>query len=157
MSKNNNYGLTPIGPVGPLAPFGDFFRGLFDDDMFELMPRPRHASQMLSALSNVRSDIKETDTSYVVEAELPGFKKEDIKLDMTDGILTITAETSSEKEEENKDNYVHKERYCGRMMRQYAFKDVDADAITAKYNNGILEVELPKKEPTKTKNEIKID
>lgn len=103
----------------------------------------------------VRSDIKETDTSYIVEAELPGFKKEEIKVSMRDGVLNISAETNSEVEDK-KHNYVRKERVSGKFSRNYVFDNVNEDAITAKYDNGILVVELPKSEKISTEKGITV-
>ena len=140
-----DFGLVPFGGIS--------MRNWFDDDFGSLIPR---GLQDFAAFNKVRSDIKETDTEYVVEAELPGFNKEDIKLEIDDGVLSITAETKSEKEE-NKDNYVRKERFSGSFVRHYAFENVDESAISAKYNNGVLEVTLPKKEKVETKKGISIE
>ena len=134
-----------------MVPFG--MRDLFSDDFGGFIPR---GFQELTALNRVRSDIKETDTEYVVEAELPGVNKEDIKVDIDDGVLTISTEMNGEKKED-KNNYVRRERYTGSYVRQYAFENVDEDKISAKYNNGVLEVTLPKKEKTETKKGISIE
>ena len=94
--------------------------------------------------------------SYIVEAELPGYSKKDIKVELSDGILTISAETNKESEE-TKDNFVRKERYMGKVSRCYSFDDVDEDSVKAKYNNGILSIELLKVDKSVPKKNINIE
>ena len=102
------------------------------------------------------SDIKEDENSYVVEAELPGFEKEDISIDMEDGVLSISAERKAETEDK-KDGYVRKERYMGKVSRSYTFDSVDEEQIKAKYDKGILTVTLPKVQKSVSKKGINID
>jgi len=96
-------------------------------------------------------DIWENEEKYVVEAELPGFDKKDIDINITDDILTIKA--ARKKEEEKKDkNYYYAERSYGEFVRSVRLpSEVDKKAIKAKYNNGVLELTLPKTKEAKEK------
>ena len=102
-----------------------------------------------ASLPAFRTDIREVNDKYVLEAELPGFNKEDISLDVKDGILTITAEhkESSEKKDE-KGTYLRRERRYGSFSRSFDITGIDEAGITAAYNNGVLELNLPKAQPT---------
>ena len=85
---------------------------------------------------------------FVLEAELPGFDKGDIKLDVKDGILTITAEHSENQEQKDaKGAYIRRERRYGSFSRSFDITGIDEGSITAAYNNGILELNLPKAVP----------
>ncbi len=93
-----------------------------------------------------KTDIKDNGDSYELEAELPGFNKEDIDIEVKDDILTISAERSSESEEKDEDgNYIRRERSYGSFTRGFDVSDVNIDSIEVAYNNGILEVKMPKK------------
>jgi len=107
---------------------------------------------------NFRTDIIEKDDKYILQAELPGFKKEDIKIDLNDDMLVISAEHSEEKEKKDKDNtYIRKERKYGSFSRSFRVADIDTDKITAAYTDGVLELDLPKKEiPKKESKRIDI-
>ena len=98
-------------------------------------------------VSAFRTDITEKDGKYVLEADLPGFKKEDISVDIDKDCLTITAEHKSEEKEENADSYIRRERYYGSYTRSFNVKGIDTEAITAAYNDGVLTLTMPKKEP----------
>ena len=95
-----------------------------------------------------RTDIRDTGDSYVLEAELPGFRKEDISLDLKDSILTITAshDESSETKDE-KGSYIRRERRYGSFQRSFDVTGIDERAITAAYESGVLAVTLPKAKP----------
>ena len=99
-------------------------------------------------VSAFRTDITEKDGNYVLEAELPGFNKEDISIDLDKDCLTITASRNSENSEEDKDkNYVRRERFYGSYSRSFNVSGIDTEQITAAYNDGILSVSMPKKNP----------
>ncbi len=104
------------------------------------------------------TDIKEEDDKFILEADLPGFKKEDIKLDVDNDILTISAERHSEHEDKDKrGNYVRCERSYGSYSRSFDVSAIDADKITATYEDGVLALTMPKKEalvPKKMRVEI---
>ena len=101
-----------------------------------------------SNLSTFRTDIRDEGDKFVMEAELPGFNKEDIKLDVKDGILTISAQhTENKDEKDDKGSYIRRERRYGSFTRSFDITGVDDEHITASYNNGVLELNLPKAVP----------
>ncbi len=108
-----------------------------------------------SGLQSIKADVRETEKDFIVEAEIPGAKKEDIKLDLRDDRLTISVETSEEKNEE-KNNYIRRERRYGSSSRSFYVQNVKHEDVTAKYENGVLTVVLPKSEGKKTNNRIEI-
>ena len=129
--------------------------------MFGMIPFDRRDSSLFDMLDNFernffgtssntassfRTDIRDEGDKFVLEAELPGFKKEDIKLDLKDGVLTISAQHSSENEEK-KDSYVRRERRYGSFSRSFDVSGIQEDHISAAYNNGVLELTLPKAQP----------
>lgn len=93
----------------------------------------------------IRVDVKENDQEYIVEAELPGVKKEEINVELIDGRLRIAVQ-KNEETEEKQENYLRKERRSASMVRSFMVKDVVDDNITAKFENGLLTLVLPKKE-----------
>ena len=110
------------------------------------MERAFFGSQQPSVLS-FRTDVTDTGDSYKLEAELPGFKKEDIKLDVENDVLTISAERKLDNKEE-KHNFVKRERLYGSYSRSFDVSGIDVDKISAGYTDGVLTVELPKKVET---------
>ena len=101
-----------------------------------------------TALASCKTDIKDEGDKFVLEAELPGFEKEDIKLDLDGDNLVITAEHNTENEEKDKDGkYIRRERSYGSYQRSFDVSAVDVDKIEAEYKNGILILDLPKKAP----------
>lgn len=94
-------------------------------------------------LENFNTDVIDKGDSYLLQAELPGFQKEDINIDLDKDTLTISASHSEEKNEK-KDNYVKQERRYNSYCRSFHIPGIRKDEITAAYNNGILEVSLPK-------------
>ena len=101
-----------------------------------------------SQLAAFRTDVQETDDAYILETDLPGFKKEDIDVQIKEDVLTIKAERHAAHEnKEEKNNYVRVERSCGSYSRSFEISGVDTDAITAKYEDGVLTLTLPKKAP----------
>lgn len=102
---------------------------------------------LFSAASSFDVDIKETDTEYTLEADMPGLTKEDIQLDYQDNVLSIGAHREEGKDETDKEgNYIRRERSVRSYKRQFILRDVDESNITAKFDNGVLTVQLPKKE-----------
>ena len=92
-----------------------------------------------------RTDIRDAGDKYLLDAELPGFNKEDISLDIKDGILTITAEhNESNDQKDDKGNYIRRERRYGSFRRSFDISGIDENTISASYQNGILELSLPK-------------
>ena len=95
-----------------------------------------------------RTDIRDTGDSYVLEAELPGFRKEDISLDLKEGILTITATHSeSSEQKDGEGSYIRRERRYGSFQRSFDVTGIEEKNITAAYENGVLSLTLPKAKP----------
>lgn len=90
-----------------------------------------------------KTDIVDKGDKFVLEADLPGFKKEDIDIDIDGNMLTISAK-HSEKREENKDNYIRRERRYGSFTRSFDVSNIKTDEIKAEYKDGVLTLELPK-------------
>lgn len=97
-----------------------------------------------------RTDIRKIENGFVLEADLPGFDKKDIAVDIDGDILTIKAERHSESENsENKDSFVRIERSYGSYERSFDVSGINTDLISAKYENGVLVLNMPEKEPVK--------
>ncbi|MBT9692649.1 MAG: Hsp20/alpha crystallin family protein [Eubacterium ventriosum] len=135
-----------------LAPSIFGMNDLFDDfgDVFEFSPAFR---KQVAATRNISSDIKELADGYQIEMELPGFAKEEVKAQLKDGYLTITAEHNAENKEENNEEgqkkeavkYIRRERYYGKCQRSFFVgKNVTEEDINAKFENGILTMYVPK-------------
>lgn len=127
---------------------GDSFYNMIDSFFTDFPQR--------SMLNTFKMDIKEQDDQYVVEAEVPGVKKEDIHLDIEKGVLSISI-TKQENTEEQTDNYVHKERFTSSMSRRVYLGEVNEENLKAKLNDGILEISIPKKAPDTLKKSISIE
>lgn len=92
-----------------------------------------------------RADIKDAGEKYVLEAELPGFQKEEISLNVKDGILTICAQHSENNDQKDDDGkYIRRERRYGSFRRSFDISGIDESAIAAAYRDGVLELSLPK-------------
>ena len=100
-------------------------------------------------------DVQRTDKDYLIEAELPGVNKDEVSLDLRDGTLSIAVNREESKNEENK-NYIHRERRVSSMSRSVYLGDVDADAVSAKLDNGVLKVSVPIKTPVDNSRRIEI-
>ena len=139
-----------------------FGENLFDDDWMNFpfndefwgKKNPlygKHAQNMM------KTDIRETDGSYELDIDLPGFKKDEIKIKLENGTLTINAAKGLDKDEKDKEGkYVRRERYAGSMSRSfYVGEHVTAEQVHPKYENGILTFEIPKnKEPIEEKEKF---
>ena len=110
-------------------------------------------------ISSFKTVIKDNGDEYLLEADLPGFKKEDIEVGLENNYLTIKAERKNETEDKDKKGrYIRCERSYGSFARSFDISDVDADKISAAYENGVLRLTMPKKEknvPAQRKLEIK--
>lgn len=99
-------------------------------------------------VSQFRCDIQDQGDRFLLEAELPGFKKENIKIDLNGNNLTISASHNSESEErDQKNGYIRRERKFGSFSRSFDVSGIDVSKIDAEYTNGILALTLPKKQP----------
>ena len=129
-----------------------FRENLFDDLMesfaFPTFPDVDRALYGKNAKKLMKTDVKETQDGYVVDIDLPGFKKEESQMQLENGYLTVNASKGLEKEEKNEDGrYVRRERYAGSMSRSfYVGENVTENDIHPKYENGILTFSLPKEE-----------
>ena len=102
-----------------------------------------------TSLPAFRTDIRDAGDKYVLEAELPGFNKEDIRLDLKDGILTISAEHKENADQKDeKGNYIRRERTWGSYSRSFDVSDINTAQIKAGYQNGVLTLNLPKRTET---------
>lgn len=98
-------------------------------------------------LAEFKTDVTDEGDHYLLEADLPGFDKNDINLDITGDTLTVHAERRSRIEEKDKkDKVIRMERSYGSYSRQFDVSGIDTDKIKAKYDNGVLKIEMPKKE-----------
>ena len=109
----------------------------------------------------MKTDIREHDAGYEVDIDLPGFKKDEISIELENGYLTVSAAKGLDKDEEDKKGkYIRKERYAGAMQRSfYVGENLTQEDIKAKYERGILRLSVPKKEakPVETKKTIAIE
>ena len=93
----------------------------------------------------MRTDIKETESGFEMTIDLPGFKKDEIDVDLKDGYLTISASKGLDKDQKDKEGkYIRQERYAGAMSRSFYVGDIQPEQISAKYEDGILKISLPK-------------
>ena len=104
---------------------------------------------------DMKCDIYEKDGNYHIEADMPGFNKEDVNVDFDNGYLTISAEKSAENNEDGK-NFIRQERVYGSVERKFYVGDVEEDKIQANFNNGVLNIVLPKENAKKTTKSIEI-
>ena len=125
--RNNNLGFS-------------LFDNMFDD-MFR---DPFFTSSNTTKL--MKTDIQEKDNNYILDMDLPGYDKEDIKAQLKDGYLTITAQkNASNEDKDEKGNYIRRERYCGKCSRSFYIGDsIKEEDIKANFNNGILQLSFPK-------------
>ena len=130
--RNNNLGFS-------------LFDNMFDD-MFR---DPFFTSSNTTKL--MKTDIQEKDDKYILDMDLPGYDKEDIKAQLKNGYLTITAQKNTSNDEKDEEgNYIRRERYCGKCSRSFYVGDsIKEEDIKASFNNGILELTFPKEVPQK--------
>ncbi len=123
-------------------PFGD----VFDDLLKGFFVRPMAYEGQPAAAGRIRIDVSEKDGAYVVHAEIPGVKKEDIQVSIEGDQVSISAEARAEKEVKENERVLHRERYYGKVERAFRLgTDIDQSAANAKYADGVLELTLPKK------------
>ena len=122
-------------------PFGDL------DDMFKgFWMRPVRYDVEMPQQLQIKLDVKSSDGAYTVAAELPGVKKEDIKIDIDGNRVTISAEVKKESEEKKGEEVIRSERYYGAISRSFTLDaDIDEAKADAKYSDGVLKLTLPKK------------
>ena len=131
--NNRNLAFNPFRDLDEFEKklFGDSMNGFFRD----------------SDIAEFKTDITDQGDSFLLEADLPGFSKEDINLDLNGDTLTINAERHSEYEDKDKKgNYIRCERSYGKYSRSFDVSEIDCDNIKAKLDNGVLKLTLPKKQ-----------
>ena len=134
--------------------FGENLMDVFDDFDRSFFRDVHDADRALygkHAQNLMKTDVKETEDGYEVDVDLPGFKKDEISLELNNGYLTISTEKSLEKDKENKKGkMLRQERYSGVMQRSFFVGEhLTEEDIKASYENGVLHVMIPKKEARK--------
>ena len=127
----------------------DLFDDFMDDFAFPAFPDAQRALYGKHAKNLMKTDVKERDTEYELIVDLPGFRKEDVKVTLENGYLTINAEKGLDKDEQEQKTgkYIRKERYAGACARSfYVGEDIKQDEIKGKFKHGILRLTIPKKE-----------
>jgi HSP20 family protein len=139
LTRYDPFNLARLDPFGELD---DLFKGFFVRPvMFEGKPQMQ-----------IKMDLKEKDDAYVVHADIPGVKKEDIHVSIDGNQVSISAETRMEKEEKEGEKVLRSERYVGKVARSFSLAhDVDEAKSQAKYADGVLELTLPKKAASQAK------
>jgi len=128
--------------------FEDFYNMI--DDFFNDNKWPRNLMH-----DSFKIDVKENESDYLIEAELPGVKKEEMNLELNEDILTISVRRE-EKTEEKKENYIHRERRFGSMQRSIRLADIKSEGINATFEDGVLRVTVPKEVQPVRKTQIEI-
>ena len=126
-----------------------FGESLLDDFMSDFaFPYTGKRTYGKEAANLMRTDVKDTASAYEIEIELPGVKKENVKAELKNGYLTITASTGRDKDEKDKKGkYIRRERYAGAMQRSfYVGDEMKQEDIKAKFEDGVLKITVPKKE-----------
>lgn len=125
-------------------------KSIFDELFEDFMNFPK-----LTSYNGMPTDIKETRNAYELSVELPGYDKNDIKVSLKEGNLIITAERK-QSETKNNNDYIKKERYYGIMKREFYVGDIDETKLTAKLENGVLNINIPKEAKKEKENLIEI-
>ena len=129
-----------------------FGENLFDemfDDAFDMVPMFGRRNPLYGKRGKnlMKTDVRETESSYELDVDLPGFKKDEIRVDLQDGYLTIQAAKGLDKDQQDKEGrYIRQERYAGACSRSFYVGDMEPDQVSAKYEDGILKLSLPKQD-----------
>ena len=129
-----------------------FSENLFDDffnDNFGMFPVWNERNPLYGKRTKnlMKTDVRETEDSYELDIDLPGFKKDEVTVDLKDGCLTISAAKGLDKEEQDKKGrYIRQERYAGACSRSFYVGDVEPKDVSAKFEDGILRLSIPKAE-----------
>jgi len=142
MANISRYDPFNLARVDPFGDIDDLFKGFF---MRPVLMEGQPPMQ-------IKMDVKEDDKAYTVHADIPGVKKEDIHVSIEGNQVSISAETRVEKEEKKGEKVLRSERYVGKIARSFTLAhEVDEAKSQAKYNDGVLELTLPKKAATSAK------
>ena len=126
-----------------------FGENLFDDFFNSAMfPKAEHELYGKHAKNLMNTDVREVENGYEIDMNLPGFKKDEVEIQLQDGCLTVSAAKGLDKDEEDKKGrYIRQERYAGQCSRSFYVGDLKPEQIQAKYEDGILRLTLPKEDP----------
>ena len=126
--------------------FGEtLFVDFFDDDFMRFPAWGGRELYGKHAKNLMKTDVRETENTYEVDIDLPGFKKDEIDVDLKDGYLTIRASKGLDKDQKDKEGkYIRQERYAGACSRSFYVGEVEPDQVSAKYEDGILKISVPK-------------
>ena len=128
----------------------NLFDDLFNDAFGRTMWNTDKALYGKNAARIMKTDVHETEDSYELAVDLPGFKKEDVSVELKNGYLTIQAAKSLDKDEQKNGKYIRQERYAGSMSRSfYVGEGVRPEDVKGKFESGILQISLPKAEQKK--------
>ncbi len=131
-----------MATISRYDPFGD----VFDDLLKGFFVRPMAVEGQPAAAGRIKIDVSEKNGAYVVQAEIPGVKKEDIQVNIDGDEVSISAEARGEKEIKEDERVLHRERYYGKVERAFRLgTEIDQGGAIAKYADGVLELTLPKK------------
>ncbi len=137
----------------------NLFEDVFDGDFFERHDlTPSRFGRHVGKLAVMRTDIKETKSAYKLAIDLPGYEKENIKVTLEQGVLTVSAEKKSELKEEDEEEHklIRSERYVGINSRSwFVGEDIKQEDIKAKYKNGVLNLTIAKPAEEIKANEVK--
>ena len=140
--------FDPFKELARIDPFGgidDLFKGFMVRPVFQGMP----------TITQFKLDVSEDDKAYTIKAEIPGVKKEDIKISVDGNVVSISAEVKKESEQKEGKKVVHSERYYGQVARSFTLaSEVDEAGAKATYTDGVLEAVLPKKQGVAAKQII---
>ena len=115
----------------------DFFRPFFSDNF-----------GMMATQRPMKVDVRDEGDHYVLEADMPGMSRDDLKVEVNDGVLTISAQYNASREQKgDEDKYVYRERRFGSMSRSFDVEGIREEDITAAFKDGVLKLNLPKREP----------
>ena len=122
-----------------------FSENLFDDFFNSAMfPNAEHELYGKHAKNLMNTDVREVENGYEIDMNLPGFKKDEVEIQLQDGCLTVSAAKGLDKDEEDKKGrYIRQERYAGSLSRSFYVGDVKKEDIHAKFEDGILHIVLP--------------
>lgn len=135
--------LVPYGRKRAVAWYNPF------EELDDMQRRFLNLNFGESAIADFKTDIRDNGDSFLLEADLPGFRKEDISVDLEGETLTIRAERTDEKEEKDgKGNFVKRERSYGSFSRSFDMAGIRTEDVSAAYENGVLKLTLPKKQET---------
>ena len=133
--------------------FDDFFDTSFEKNFFG-SHNPLYGEH---AKNLMKTDVRETEDTYEVDVDLPGFKKDEINVDLKDGYLTISAAKGLDKDEEDKDGrFIRQERYAGACSRSFYVGNIRPEDVQCKYESGVLKLTLPKQAPKALETNTKI-